>query len=64
MNEINVPWKGQNNVWWNETCARIVDHFGLPGDRYRTEVSTESMKFIFNNEKGAFMCQMMISEEL
>jgi hypothetical protein len=64
MVEINVPWKSQSDLWWNETCAKIIDHFGLPGDRYTTEVSTESMKFFFKDEKEAFMCRIMISEEL
>jgi hypothetical protein len=64
MTEICVPWKSQSNVWWNETCARIVEHFGLPGNRYTTEVSADDMKFFFVNDKDAFMCRIMISEEL
>lgn len=64
MIEINVPWKQQSNVWWNETCARIIERFGLPGGRYTTEVSTDSMKFFFKDEKEAFMCRIMISENL
>ena len=31
MTEICVPWKSQSNVWWNETCARIIEHFGRRG---------------------------------
>ncbi len=64
MFEILIPWKSQNNVWWNETCARIVDHFGLPGDRYTTEVSENEMKFFFKDEREALMCRLMISEQL
>ena len=64
MTEICVPWKSQSNVWWNETCARIIEHFGLPGNRYTTEVSANDMKFFFVNDKDAFMCRIMISEEL
>jgi hypothetical protein len=64
MTEICVPWKSQSNVWWNETCARIIEHFGLPGNRYTTEVSADDMKFFFVNDKDAFMCRIMISEEL
>jgi hypothetical protein len=47
-----------------ETCARIIEHFGLPGNRYTTEVSADDMKFFFVNDKDAFMCRIMISEEL
>lgn len=64
MVEINVLWQNQSNIWWNETCAQIIDHFGLPGDRYTTEVSEESMKFFFINEHDAFMCRILISENL
>lgn len=63
-NKIVVPWKSQSDVWWNQTCANIIEVFGLPGNRYRTEVSAEAMVFYFNNDKDAFMCQMMVSEEI
>ncbi len=64
MTEIRVPWKNQSNVWWNETCARIMEHFGLPGNRYTTEISSDEMKFFFIDEKEALLCKIMISEEL
>jgi hypothetical protein len=64
MTEIAVPWKSQSDVWWNETCAKIIEHFGLPGGKYTTEVSVNEMKFFFKNEKEAFLCRIMISEEL
>lgn len=63
-NEICVPWNGQSTIWWNETCARIVDHFGLPGDKYTTEVSEDNMKFFFNDEREALLCKIMISDQL
>jgi hypothetical protein len=64
MTEIYIPWANQNNGWWNETCARIVDHFGLPGGKYTTEVSEHSMKFFFKDERDALLCKILISEEL
>ena len=64
MIEICVPWKKQNNIWWNEICARIIDHFGLPGDKYTTEVSSMEMKFLFRDARDALLCKIMISEEL
>lgn len=59
---VTVPWQNQNNVWWNETCAKVMEHFGLPGGRYVTEVSTECMKFIFHDDKDALLCQIMVSD--
>lgn len=64
MTEISVPWKSQSDIWWNETCAKIIEHFGLPGGKYTTEVSVNEMKFFFKNEKEALLCRIMISEEI
>jgi len=64
MVTIKVPWKNQSNIWWNETCANIIEIFGLPGDKYTTEVSANEMLFFFQNEKDAMMCMLLISEEI
>jgi hypothetical protein len=64
MNVINVPWESQSNIWWNEVCAKIIEQFGLPGDRYTSHPTESNMKFIFKNEQDAFMCKILISEAL
>lgn len=64
MERITVPWRWQDNAWWNETCAKIVEHFGLPGGRYVTVVSSECMHFDFNNSKDALMCRLLISHDI
>lgn len=64
MARITVPWRNQKDMWWNETCARIIEHFGLPGGRYVTEVSTECMHFDFENEKDELMCRLLISDDI
>lgn len=64
MVRITVPWERQPNIWWNETCAQIVEHFGLPGGKYVTEVSSECMHFDFQNENDALLCQIMISDRI
>jgi hypothetical protein len=64
VNKVTVPWESQNNAWWNETCATICEHFGLPGGKYVTEVNTECMNFIFYNDKDALMCRLLVSESL
>lgn len=63
-NLVTVPWKNQSNIWWNGTCAHIIEVFGLPGDRYTTEVSVECMKFFFKSEQDALMCKIMISDKI
>ena len=64
MTRITVPWKNQTNTWWSETCANILEHFGLPGDRYVTEITADHMHFDFNDDKDALMCRIMISDKI
>ena len=64
MVKIVVPWKNQSNTWWNETCAQIMEQFGLPGDRYTTEISPDEMIFNFNNSDDALMCKILISDHI
>lgn len=64
MERITVPWQNQKNTWWNETCASIIEHFGLPGGRYVTEVNAECMHFDFKSEQDALMCRLLISDSI
>ncbi len=64
MVRITVPWQSQSNHWWDQTCADIVEHFGLPGGKYVTEVSSECMHFDFKDERDALLCKIMISEKI
>ncbi len=64
MTEIKIAWENHKSLDWNETCARIVERFGLPGEKYTTEVSVDYMKFFFKDERDALLCKIMISEEL
>ena len=40
---------------WNEGCARAIELFGLPGDRYVTEICEDWMYFHFTSEQDATM---------
>jgi hypothetical protein len=64
MARITVPWESQSNTWWNETCARVIEHFGLPGGRYVTEISADCMHLDFRNDKDALMCRLLISDSI
>jgi hypothetical protein len=64
MNVINLTWNSQENKWWNESCAMVVEHFGLPGDRYTTEISADYMKFFFKTEQDVLMCNLLLSDRL
>lgn len=62
--EIKIPWEVQHNIQWNETCAQIIEQFGLPGGRYTTKITNDWMLFTFNNEEDAFMCKILISDRI
>jgi len=66
MNDIHVNWnpKKIDHLGWNEICCRITEQFGLPGDRYVTEVSENYMKFKFRDDQDSLMCRMLLSEYL
>lgn len=62
MAKIIVPWENQSNVWWNETCANVIEHFGLPGGKYTTAINEDAMQFDFPNEHDELMCRILISD--
>jgi len=62
--EVCVKWNNQNGFWWNETCAVVLEHFGLPGERYTSHPSENEMLFKFFNPHDAFMCKILLSDRL
>ena len=43
---------------WNHMLADIVQQFGLPGDRYVTEITTEDMTFWFRDHRDALLFRL------
>jgi hypothetical protein len=65
LKTILVPWKKeQTGFWWNETCVMVLEHFGLPGDRYTSHPETDQMTFKFYNEHDAMMCKILLSDRV
>ena len=63
-NTVTVVWDNQNGFWWNETCAIVLEVFGLPGSRYSTHPEHDYMSFKFKNQKDADLCRVLLSERL
>jgi hypothetical protein len=40
---------------WNEVCIWVVEHFGLPGGRYITDLSGDYMVWYFENEQDQLL---------
>lgn len=64
MIKIHIPWSSKTNslTLWNDICANIVEHFGLPGEKYTTEVTEDFMNFIFHNDHDGLMCKILVSD--
>jgi hypothetical protein len=43
---------------WTHMLANIVQVFGLPGDRYVTEITSEDMTFWFRDPHDALMFRL------
>ena len=64
MVTVHIPWNSKSEIMplWNEVTASIVEHFGLPGDKYTTELTEDSMNFIFHNEHDGLLCKILVSD--
>jgi hypothetical protein len=54
---VRIPWNRNysNDYRWNEVCARAIEMFGLPGERFETHANVHYMDFIFKSNKDALM---------
>jgi hypothetical protein len=54
---VRILWDRnyENERNWNEVCARAIEMFGLPGDRFTTYANIHCMDFIFKSNKDALM---------
>lgn len=64
VHEVSIPWDGQSGKWWNESCANVLEVFGLPGDRFVSSPSMNCMRFHFKSEKDAALCRVLLSESI
>jgi hypothetical protein len=62
--KVTIVWDNQNGFWWNETCAIVLEVFGLPGERYSSHPMHDAMHFDFKNKKDADLCKVLLSERL
>lgn len=61
MNKVKVTWKNGDTVSdWDEKCIRVVETFGLPGDKYTTELTADYMIFKFEDLEDAVIAKLML----
>jgi len=49
---------------WNEICADGMELFGLPGHRYITHATEESLTWFFCDAQDALLFRLKFSEHL
>ena len=59
-----IPWRDQANpmFYWDQLCAEAVELFGLPGDRYITDISEQSMTWSFCTSQDAVLFRLKFGE--
>jgi hypothetical protein len=40
----------------------MIEHFGLPGGKYVTNLNEHQMDFIFYDDRDALMCRILVSD--
>jgi hypothetical protein len=59
VTKVCIPWQIAGTIsYWNDTCARAIELFGLPGDRYSCKFSKECIEFHFNDEQDAIRFEL------
>jgi hypothetical protein len=45
---VKIGWRNSpEHTPWNEVCAWMIEHFGLPGHRYETALTDRHITFWF-----------------
>jgi len=57
---MRLTWYDEYNAMsrWNEMLADITQVFGLPGDRYITDVNVNDMTFWFRDHRDALLFKL------
>lgn len=62
---VKIDWDEHNGtIWWNETCAMVLETFGVPGNKYVYKPKFDHMIFHFRSEKDALLCKILLSDRL
>jgi hypothetical protein len=61
---VTVRWgQGPDSMdYWDQLCIYGIEQFGLPGERYITDISAERMIWIFESAADALIFRLRFSE--
>jgi hypothetical protein len=57
---VTILWGAgaENETQWNDIAAWVIETFGLPGNHYITDISTEHMTWFFRSAQDAVFMQL------
>ena len=60
---VRIPYNRIQDVMtgretWNQVCAKAMEMFGLPGDKYSCRFTSEYIEFWFLEEKDAMLFEL------
>ena len=61
---VTIRWGAgaENETQWNDISIWCMETFGLPGDRYITDISTEHMTWLFKCDKDAVFMKLKFGD--
>jgi hypothetical protein len=61
---VTVRWGSGSDTmdYWDQLCIYGIEQFGLPGDRYVTDISADAMVWSFRSEQDALIFKLRFSE--
>lgn len=64
-NIVIINWlPGDTIEGWDNVLAKVLEVFGLPGDRFTCHPTELLMAIKFKSKKDATLCRIMLSEHL
>jgi hypothetical protein len=57
---VTIEWGAgaENETQWNDISIWCIETFGLPGDRYITDISTQHMTWFFRSVQDAVFMKL------
>jgi len=61
---VTVKWgRGADTMeYWNQMSIASIELFGLPGNRFITDISAEHMTWSFRSDRDALLFKLKFSE--
>lgn len=61
MTDIKIQWQATETISdWDQKCIRIIETFGLPGEKYTTTLNVDYMLFSFNDAEDAMIAKLIV----